>query len=61
MPVRIIRIVHRVDALRVCWVFDIDQNSVSGAGARRQSDGRIRRDVVTLISLRGFLWSVLAV
>ena len=33
MPVRIIRIVYRVQTLRIRGIFDVDQDSVSGAGA----------------------------
>src|SRR5215211_4889657 len=33
MPVRIIRIVHRIEAFWIRWVFDVDQDAVTGARA----------------------------
>ena len=61
MPVGIVRIVHRVDALRMHRVFDIEQDPVAGAGASRQTNRRIHRDVVALIGvLRLLLFLVVA-
>ena len=55
MPARVVRIVHRIHALGIYWVFDVEQNSIAGARACRQPDGRIHRDVVAPVGVLGLL------
>src|SRR6267378_1959673 len=55
IPVRIVRIVHRIHTLGMDRVFDVEQNSISGARTRRQPNRRVHRDVVALVRVRRLL------
>ena len=55
MPVGIIRIVDGIDALRMNGIFDVQQNSVTGACAGRQADRGVDGNVVALVGVRRFL------
>src|SRR5258708_9596325 len=52
MPVGIVRIVYRIQALRMYRILDVENNSVPGARAVRQSDGRVHGDVMALVAVR---------
>jgi len=57
VPVGIVGVVDGVETLRMDGIFDVEKNSVAGAGAGGEADGGVDRDVVALIGVRGFLLS----
>ena len=59
MPVRIIRIIDCIETFWMHWIFDVQQDSVSGARARRQSKCGVHGYVVALIRIGGFFQSFL--
>src|SRR6185437_9365748 len=60
MPVRIIWIVDGIDALGIHRVLDVEQDSISGASAGCQTDGRVHGDVMALVGVLGFFRAILA-
>ena len=55
MPVGVIGVVHSIDTLWMNGILDVQQNAVTGAGARRKPYGRIDRNVVALVGVAGLL------
>jgi hypothetical protein len=55
VPVGVVRIVHRIHALRMHRVFDVEQDAVAGARARGQANRRVHGDVVALVGVRRLL------
>src|SRR5690348_4917776 len=60
MPVRIIRIVDGINALGVHRILDVEQDSISGASACCQTDGRVHGDVMALVGVLGFFRAIFA-
>src|SRR5439155_40780 len=61
VPIGIVRVVHRIDALWMHRVLDVQHNSVSGARARCQPNCRVHGDVVALVCVLRFLCAFPAV
>ena len=49
MPIRVVRIIHRINALRICRIFYVEEDPVAGACTGRESDLGIDGDVVALV------------
>jgi hypothetical protein len=54
VPICVVWIVHRIDALWIRRIFDIKQDSVSGACAGGEPEVWVHRDVVALIGVLCF-------
>src|SRR5260221_7015568 len=52
MPKGVVRIAHGVDADWIERVAYVQQNSITGTRPRGEADGRVDRDVVTLVGAR---------
>src|SRR6185503_19940643 len=60
VPVCIIRIVYCVEALWIYWIFDVEQEPISGARAGGKTHRGVDSNVVTLIGVLRLFWSVFA-
>src|SRR5688572_22339825 len=61
VPICVVRIVHGVQTLGMRGISDVEQDSISGAGARGQPDRRVDGDIVTLVAVGRLLQAVFAV
>src|SRR5580765_7186675 len=59
VPVRVVRIVNGVHTLWIGRVLDVKQDAVARARTGGKADRRVRRDVVTLVGVRGLRRSVM--
>src|SRR5262249_41678999 len=51
VPVGVVGIVHSIEALPVHGILDVEHYTVAGTRASRQTDGRIPRNVMALVSI----------